>query len=101
MAKRQVSASAQRGALASPSHRIGTSYIKASDGWSLILCAEKQTTSTSKAKSLEARRSARLKELPQPKDSSSRKQLEIGLSLVGEASRDQAVGISLVLLATY
>lgn len=101
MAKRQVSANGQRGARASSFHRISTFYSKVSDGRSLILCAEKQTTSTRKTKSCEVRRSARLKESSQSKDRSRRKQQETGLSLTGEASRDQAVGIFLVLLTTY
>ncbi|KAI9698636.1 MAG: hypothetical protein M1836_003745 [Candelina mexicana] len=90
MAKRQVSASAQRGPQSSPSHRISTSYSEASDDSAPTLCAEKQTTSTRKAKPREVRRSARLRALAQLEGSSRRKQPETGLSAADEASRDQA-----------
>lgn len=96
MAKRQVSTSAQRGLRPSPSHRISTSCLKASDGSSLTLCVEKQTTTP---KPGEVRRSSRLKAVLQLEGSSKEKQPELGLSSAGEASRDQVVGISLALLA--
>ena len=94
-----MSAGAQRGARSSASHGISTSRPKAGDGSSLTLCAEKQTTSTRRAKPREVRRSARLKVPSQLEDSSRRKQPETGLSSADEASPDQAVGVSLVLLA--
>ena len=96
MAKRQVSASAQRGLRPSPSHRISTSYSKASDGSSLTLCAEKQTTTP---KLHGVRRSARLKAVAQLEGSSREKQPKTGLSSAGNDSRDYVVGISLALLA--
>lgn len=98
MANRQVSTSAQRGLRSSPSHRISTLCSKASDDSLLILCAEKQTTSTRKTEPREVRRSARLKAILQLEGKSRRKEPGTGLSSAAGTSRDQSVGVSLILL---
>ena len=75
---------------------------KANDRSPIILCVEKQTTSTRKAESCEVRRSARLKAISHLEVKSRRKESETGLSSADETLWNQTVGISLVLLlATY